>query len=129
MLTLDTNICIGLLRGERSLVERLSILQPGDVAISSIVRAELLYGARNSGKVSANLKRLEAFFAPLILHPFDERAADQYGILRAQLRKSGRPVGGNDMLIAATALAHDAILVTRNSREFAQLAGLRVEEW
>jgi len=94
-----------------------------------VVRGELAYGARNSGRVEANLRRLIAFLAPFASLPFDERAADHYGRLRAELRREGTPVGGNEMLIAATALANDAVLVTRNRDEFLRIAGLRVELW
>jgi tRNA(fMet)-specific endonuclease VapC len=72
---------------------------------------------------------LERFFAPLASLPFDDDAAARYGVLRAQLRRDGRPVGGNDMMIAAIALAHDAVLVTRDDREFRAIAGLRVLSW
>ena len=61
--------------------------------------------------------------------PFDDRAAEYYGVVRAQLTESGRPIGPNDLMIAATALASDATLATRNEREFRRVAGLRVEVW
>lgn len=61
--------------------------------------------------------------------PFDEAAAVIYGDIRAYLDKQGTPIGGNDLLIAATALAGELILVTRNIREFERVPGLKLEDW
>lgn len=61
--------------------------------------------------------------------PFDDACAEHYGVLRADLERSGCPVGPNDMLIAATARAHDAVLVTANTNEFRRIVGLRVTNW
>lgn len=127
---LDSDICIAYLKGEDVAVEkRLLSHSPDQLYLCSVVKAELLYGARYSQKVAANLNKLERFFAPFNSLPFDDEAADQYGVLRAQLRREGRPIGGNDMMIAAIALAARAILVTRNRREFERVPGLRVETW
>jgi tRNA(fMet)-specific endonuclease VapC len=129
MYTLDTNVCIALLKGDEGVRRRLLELSPGDVGLTSIVRAELLFGARNSARVEPNLRVLAAFLAPFESVPFDDWAAEQYARLRAQLRRDGTPVGGNDMLIAAIALARDLVVVTRNRSEFLHVAGLRVETW
>jgi len=75
------------------------------------------------------LRKLERFFAPFRSVPFDDDAAERYGELRAQLRRSGAMIGGNDMMIAAIALAADATLITRNQDEFRRVVGLRVEVW
>jgi tRNA(fMet)-specific endonuclease VapC len=127
---LDTNVCIAFLGGQdRRVRDRLLALTPDDVVLCSVVKAELLYGARNSGRVEENLSRLARFFAPLRSLPFDDEAAARYGLLRAQLRRDGRSVGAHDMMIAAIALASDTTLVTRNEREFVAIAGLRVTTW
>jgi len=89
----------------------------------------VLYGARASGRVEQNLARLDAFFAPFASLLFDDHAADRYGVIRAQLRRDGTPVGANDMMIAAIAVAADATLVTRNQGELRRVSGLRVEPW
>jgi tRNA(fMet)-specific endonuclease VapC len=128
-LLVDTDVCIAWLKGEPSVRDAWLELEPDDIALSSVVRAELLYGARRSQKVAANLKRLETFFASLVSLPFDDRAAEQYGLLRAQLTAAGTPIGPNDLMIASTALAHDLLLVTRNHREFSRVPGLRLEIW
>lgn len=94
-----------------------------------MVKAELLYGARSSEHVERNIGRLVAFFVAFESLPFDDSAAEVYGLIRAQLRREGRPIGGNDLMIAAIALASDATLVTRNQDELRRVAGLRVEAW
>ena len=125
----DTNVCIAWLKGERSIRQAWLERSPEDVLLSSVVRAELLYGARHSQQVSLNLQKLTTLFSAMASVPFEDRAAEQYGLVRAQLTATGKPIGPNDLMIAATALAHDAILVTRNAREFTRVAGLRVEVW
>lgn len=130
MFLLDTNICIAFLKGtDGSVREHLLALAPDDVRLCSVVKGELLFGARHSARVEGNLARLQRFFAPFDSLPFDDRAAGFYGLLRAQLAREGRLIGGNDMMIAAVALAADAVLVTRNTGEFQRVAGLRVEVW
>lgn len=127
---LDTNICVAYLNGDDADIARKLLALPVEsVALCSVVKAELLYGARNSGRVEQNLARLERFFSPLQSLPFDDDAASRYGTLRAQLRREGKPVGGNDMMIAAIALAADATLITRNVRELSTVAGLRLVGW
>lgn len=66
---------------------------------------------------------------PFVTLPFDDHAADHYGLMRATLERAGTPVGANDLPIASIALAHDRLLVTRTSREFQRIVGLRVEFW
>ena len=130
MFLLDTNVCIAFLNArEPALTSRLRRAGPAHVKLCSVVKAELLYGARASARVDSNLGNLERFFAAFESLPFDDRAADHYGLLRALLRREGRPIGGNDMLIAATALAHDATLVTRDTEELSRVPGLRLDAW
>lgn len=130
MILLDTNICIAFLNGTDELVrERLTALAPAEVALCSVVKGELLYGARKSQQVDRNLSRLATFFAAFESLPFDDAAAGHYGVVRAQLEAAGTPIGGNDLIIASIALAADARLATRNVGEFRRVPGLRVEEW
>jgi tRNA(fMet)-specific endonuclease VapC len=129
-LLLDTNICIAFLNGRDAQVRTQLLAQvPADVALCSVVKAELLYGARNSEHVDANLRRLGEFFAPFASLHFDDAAASWYGSIRAQLKKEGRMIGSNDLMIAAIALAADVTLVTRNDGEFQRVPGLRVDVW
>ncbi len=127
---LDTNACIRVLNGSSpALIDRLRAQAPHDIGISTVTRAELLYGARRSSRVSDNLRLLGQFFSPFALLPFDDACADHYGAIRADLAGRGRPIGPNDLLIAATARAHDLTLVTHNVREFTRVVGLKVEDW
>ena len=126
---LDTNIWIALARDEASVRGRLRKIDPIEVACCSVVRAELLFGARKSRRVAENLTGFEKLLDPFVSLPFDDRAASHYGIVRATLEQAGTPIGANDLLIAAIALAQDCVLVTRNTSEFARIAGLRVERW
>ena len=130
MYLLDTNACIKVLNGSSGpLIGRLRRRPPSELRVSSVTRAELLYGARRSARVAENLRLLADFVAPLVSLPFDDACAEEYGALRATLAAAGQPIGPNDVLIAATALAHDLTLVTHNLREFSRIAGLKVEDW
>ena len=130
MYLLDTNACIKLLNGSSpALLARLRGCAAPEIRVSSVTRAELLYGARRSARVAENLRVLAAFFAPLVSLPFDDACAEAYGAIRASLAAAGRPIGPNDLLIAATALAHDLTLVTHNVREFSRIPALKIEDW
>jgi len=130
MWLLDANVCIYLLNAKCPEIERnFRLRSPADIALCSIVKAELLFGARHSQRVDANLQRLKRFFAPLPSLPFDDRCAEEYGLIREDLTIQGKLIGPNDLLIAAIARAHDATLVTRNTKEFCRIPALRVEDW
>ena len=130
MYLLDTNACIRVLNGTSpSLTEHLRSVPRSLVRLSSVVKAELLYGARKSSRTAENLRLLERFFDTIASLPFDDRCAEEYGLLREELERAGTPIGPNDLLIAATARAHRATLVTHNVREFSRVAGLRLEDW
>ncbi|MBI2605121.1 MAG: type II toxin-antitoxin system VapC family toxin [Deltaproteobacteria bacterium] len=130
MYLLDTNICIALLKGaDAALREKITKRDAGEFRLCSIVKAELLFGARKSHAVQANLRHLEIFFSQFHSLDFDNAAAERYGHIRAYLAAKGTPIGPNDTLIAAIAEAHDLVLVTRNSDEFTRVPGLRLESW
>lgn len=97
--------------------------------MSAVVKAELYYGARRSRRVAENLEVLRRFFQPFVSLPFDDLCAEHYGVIRGQLEREGRPIGPNNLLIAATAVAHDLVLVTNNTGEFSRVAGLAIEDW
>ena len=113
----------------RTLVERVRATSRLDLAVPAIVVAELHFGAAKSGRAEANRGRLETFLRPLRVVSFQQQAAEHYGSLRFHLRRLGTPIGLMDMLIAATALANDAVLVTHNTGEFSRVPGLRYEDW
>jgi tRNA(fMet)-specific endonuclease VapC len=130
MYLLDTNACIRILNGTSTfLTDRLRVVPRSQVRLPAVVKAELLYGARKSSRVSDNLRLLDRFFDTMASVPFDDRCAEEYGLIREELDRAGTPIGPNDLLIAATARAHLAVLVTHNVREFSRVAGLRIDDW
>ena len=130
MKLLDTDICVHLLNArEPALVKRFQMHSPAELALCSIVRAELLWGARNSQRADENLERVRLFAEPLIPLAFDDDCAEHYAVIRADLSARGTPIGPNDTLIAAIALARNAVLVTRNQREFQRVKNIHIEPW
>lgn len=126
---LDTNIVSAMVRDPHGVVTQ-HLRRVGDTAVgtSIVVAAELRYGAAKKG--SAKLTRqLESILSALPVLPLEAPAELLYGELRAELERTGQPIGGNDMLIAAHALALDLVLVTDNEREFARVSELRWENW
>ncbi len=130
MYLLDTNSCIAILNGSsRTLLDRWRSCEPTDISLCAVVKAELLHGARRSTRVAENLETLAVFFAPYVSLPFDDTCAEHYGAIRAELEAMGRPIGPNDLFIAAIARAHGLSVVTHNTRELARVVGLAVEDW
>lgn len=129
MILLDTNICIYIINVKPAdVLERFRQYRMGEVGLCSVVAAELAFGVAKSGSLR-NRQALEMFLAPLTILPFDQQASWVYGDLRADLQKRGTPIGSLDTLIAAHALSQQATLVTNNTREFAMVPGLRLENW
>jgi Predicted nucleic acid-binding protein, contains PIN domain len=127
---LDTNACIHYLNHLDSPVRhRLERMHPADVTLCSMVKAELYYGAFKSKQTARNLAALEYLFSILTSLPFDDLAARIYGEIRSDLSVKGTLIGPNDMVIAATALACNITLVTRNTKEFLRVSNLKVENW
>ncbi len=130
---LDTNSWVDhLRRGPTSKVTaKLVAATPGSVRLCSLVVGELIYGAFHSGAShrASNLALVASFWRQFASLPFDDRAAEEYGKTRAHLASVGTPIGPNDLLIAATALAHGCTLVTHNTEEFSRVSGLLVEDW
>jgi tRNA(fMet)-specific endonuclease VapC len=130
MYLLDTNACIRVLNNSsQKLIARLQSHSPLELYLCSVVKSELIYGARRSRRVADNLRVLQTFFQPLTSFSFDDRCADEYGMIRADLESKGMMIGANDMLIAATAIANRCILVTHNTREFSRVIGLQLDDW
>lgn len=126
---LDTNICIYVINNRPpQVIARFREKALSSVAVSALTVSELAFGAAKSGS-QRNLETLEKFLAPVDILPFDEACAWQYGQVRAHLSRIGTPIGSIDQLIAAHALALDAVLVTNNVREFQRVPSLRIENW
>jgi tRNA(fMet)-specific endonuclease VapC len=129
---LDTNILSDLLKNPTGRVALKISSLPSDereaLSTSIIVAAELRYGAVKSGS-SILAKRVDQLLEVIEVLPFESKADQQYAMIRSKLEKVGMIIGGNDLLIAAQALALDAVFVTDNVREFKRVTGLRIENW
>jgi len=127
---LDTNACICFLGGRSvSLRRRLGRTKDRDMATCSVVKAELSAGAWRSNHPARTLSKQRQFLGRFRSFPFDDRAAEQYGREHAMLAILGTPIGPLDLQIAAIALVNDLTLVTHNTREFARISGLKLEDW
>ena len=127
---LDTNICIYLIKQRPPKVLRhFKSHTVGDIGISSITLAELRYGVSKSQRIEKNQQALDEFILPLEIADFDEKAAQEYGAIRAELERAGKPIGSMDMLIGAHAHALGVTLVTNNTKEFRQVKNLKMTDW
>lgn len=127
---LDTNICIYALSGRhpelRGCIDR---LPHGRVVISVVVFGELHFGIAKSAHKHDALVRLEAFMTQIPVHTMPPATAEHYGDIRATLSRQGKPIGANDLWIAAHARAAGLTLVSNNLREFQRVDGLKLENW
>jgi tRNA(fMet)-specific endonuclease VapC len=127
---LDTNMCIYIIKKHpENVLKKFTTLDIGDISISSITLAELMYGVYKSLHQHKNKTALEEFISPLEIMPFDDDAATHYGEIRACLEKKGTPIGSLDMMIAAHAQCLNLILVTNNKKEFSRVPHLKIEDW
>ena len=126
---LDTNICIFTIKNKPQQVRDAFNRHPGQLCISSVSLMELIYGAEKSAIPEQNLAVVEGFSARVEVLPYDELAASHTGQLRAELARSGTPIGPYDQLIAGHARSRGLIIVTNNRREFDRVPGLRIEDW
>ncbi|MBM3095014.1 PIN domain-containing protein [Ensifer sp. T173] len=126
---LDTSIVSELVRNPHGAVaRRIAEVGPDAVCVSIITAAELRYGSakKGSAKLSA---QIEAILGSIPVLPLDVPADTEYGGIRAELEAGGKPIGPNDLFIAAHAYALEAVLVTANTGEFNRVRSLRVENW
>lgn len=131
MLILDSNTISYYFRGDPLVVPHLQALRPSDVGVPAIVEYELRYGLLRlpSEAAAPRLAALAQLLRPMQLLPFDSECAAHAARIRVTLEAAGTPIGPHDTLIAATALRHQATLVTRNVREFARVQGLQWLNW
>jgi len=125
---LDTNIVSELIRNPTGRAAQRARAAGDSVCVSVIVAAELRYGCAKKGSPQL-LRKVEEFLAEVPVLPFDVPADSEYGGIRAELEAAGRPIGSNDLLIAAHACALGATVVTANVGEFRRIRGLNVENW
>ena len=129
MILLDTNICIYIINAKPpTVLARFQQYRLGDIGLCSVVAAELAFGVAKSGS-ARNRQALEMFLAPLTILPFDAAAVWTYGDLRADMERRGTPIGSLDTMIAVHALSQQALLITNNTREFAKVPGLQIDNW
>ena len=128
MILLDTNIVVAFLNGDNSILKRIKD-EIDRIALSSLVVAELDYGAKVSQRAKDNLEKLYRFVDVVQVVPFDIESAKIFGSIKSKLRNIGKPTGEVDVLIAATAMAHKATLVTANKKHFENIEGLKIEVW
>lgn len=127
---LDTDTCSYIVRrSDERVLRRLSHTPVGDVCISVITKAELLYGVAISPRRRTDAIAVSAFLHHLDVQDFPDEAAQDYAEIRADLRSRGLMIGANDLLIAAHARASGATLITNNVREFERVRGLTIDNW
>ncbi len=123
---LDTNIVVALFNGDSGIDRQLRLVS--EVFLPSIALGELYFGAAHSGRPEANAARIDDFAETCTIHRVDDRTAREYGRIKGELRRRGRPIPENDIWIAACALQHELILVTRDNH-FSSVDDLAAECW
>lgn len=130
MYLLDTNTCSYIFRKHPSSVaRRLEQAGPGEIGLSTIVLAELHYGAARLPNADHLRAYIQEFAGGLTVVGWDAAAAEHYGEIRALLERAGAPLGSMDLMIAAHARSLDAVLVTNNQKHFRRVPGLKLENW
>ena len=130
MYLLDTNICIYLIKNSYPfMTEKVFSYEPSDIAISSITVFELEYGAAKSKWGEETKRKLAVFLSPFTILRFSTEDAIAAGQVRAELEKSGRPIGPYDTLIAAQGISRGLTVVTHNTDEFIRVPGIKLEDW
>jgi tRNA(fMet)-specific endonuclease VapC len=127
---LDTNICIYIAKQSiGSVLHKFEQLAVSEVGMSTVTYGELLYGLQKSKYKKKTISLLEKLAGLIIPLPMPTTAGKYYAEIRSKLEKKGKPIGNNDLWIAAHALALDIILVTNNTKEFSRVSKLVVENW
>lgn len=129
MYALDTNAVIHAFKGQGRVAERLLAVPPQEIGLPTVVLYELTVGARRASQPAQRQADLARFRQAVQVLPFTVLAAERAAQLRVELEAAGTPIGPLDTLIAGTALAYGAVLVTHNIREFSRIIGLAVEDW
>ncbi|MBI2971391.1 MAG: type II toxin-antitoxin system VapC family toxin [Candidatus Aenigmarchaeota archaeon] len=129
MKCLDSDFLVAVLRGDASAVPFMEKLdQEGGAATTAITAYELLFGARLSKKFQET-DEVRKLIGKLDILPFDEKVAEKASEIHASLKERGQEIGIKDMFIAAIALSHGSVVVTRNTKDFSRVAGLATEKW
>ncbi|KXU39479.1 plasmid maintenance protein [Ventosimonas gracilis] len=126
---LDTDIAIYVIKNRPAAARAQFQQQQGRLCVSSVTVMELMYGAEKSAQPERNLRDIEGFTRRLSVLDYDEKAAFHTAQIRAELEKSGTPIGAYDQMIAGHARSCGLIVVTNNIREFQRVSGIRIENW
>ena len=127
---LDTDICSYVMkRSHDPLLRRLQRVPVSDVCVSVVTKSDLLYGVEVSPRRQQDAAALNAFLNYVEVLDFPDTASSHYAQIRAQLKKSGKMIGANDLFIAAHARSLGLTLVTHNSQEFRRVHRLTIEDW
>jgi len=130
MYLLDTNIISYWMRGDKGVIDRIRMHSPKDLSISTITLAEILYGIEKSPiKKKERRFKIKQILSVLALYSFDESAAGEYAVIRAQLEKKGKVISERDTQIGSIARANKLTVVTHNVKEFGRIDKLKVEDW
>ena len=129
MFLLDTDTIIYSLKGNQTVIQNLSNHQYDPLRISVISLMELYYGAYKSQKISANLAKVRRIEKAFDTIPADFFITETFGMIKSSLESQGNPLDDFDLIIAATALAHNLILVTNNEKHFRRVEGIKLENW
>lgn len=127
---LDTNICIyAMKKNPKKVYEKLLEHEQDDICISSITYSELIYGVEKSEQKIRNRIALAVVLSKLNILPFDAKASEEFGAIRAELERSGKTIGMLDAMIAGHAKSLSCVLVTNNTKEFKRVKDLELENW
>lgn len=127
---LDTNICIYIIKNNPiSVRQKFEQISANNLVLSMVTLAELRYGAEKSQAREKAIKAIEQLSRHIQIAELDEVVAEHYADIRAQLERQGKPIGNNDLWLAAHARAKNWVLVSNNTREFERVVGLRLENW
>ncbi len=127
---LDTCVVSDFVKGETNTLKRLKSVSPSDIFVSSLTVMEMKYGLAINPQRAVKIQSLiQTFLSSVTILPFGEEEAEQTAKIRSILKAAGTPIGAYDVLIAATALTHNHIVVTSNVREFERISGLQIENW
>ena len=130
MYFLDTNTCIYFLNAQyESIKIKILSTPPNEIAIPSIVKAELLLGAYKSRNKEVNIEKVEQFLQPFEIIPFVDMMTYVYAEIRTSTESGGMSIGPNDLFIASIVKFHEGVLVTNNVKEFGRISDLRLDNW
>ncbi|MBN1962504.1 MAG: type II toxin-antitoxin system VapC family toxin [Deltaproteobacteria bacterium] len=129
MYLLDTNTLIYFFKGVGKVADHLLDQEPANIFISSITLYELAYGIAKSNNPQQRQQQLSKFIDEIEVIGFHHKEATAAGLIRAKLEQKGTPIGPYDILIAATAVANNKILVTHNTKEFKRIKECKIEDW